>query len=40
MQPAGDLSPSKSKENQGKILAFSWILLAESGLFNGLAVKK
>ncbi len=26
----------QSKENQGKILAFPWILLAESGLFNGL----
>jgi hypothetical protein len=29
-------NPNESKENQGKILAFPWIPLAESGLFNGL----
>jgi hypothetical protein len=33
-------NPNESKENQGKILAFPWIPLAESGLFNGLQRKK
>src|ERR1700733_2000796 len=29
-------NPNKSKKMQGKVLAFPWIPLAESGLFNGL----
>ena len=28
--------PNKCKQNQGKLLAFPWISLAKSGLFNGL----
>jgi hypothetical protein len=36
VQLKGELGARKSKENQGKILAFPWIPLAESGLFKGL----
>ena len=36
VQPPRELTASKSKENQGKRLAFPWIPLVESGLFNGL----
>jgi hypothetical protein len=36
MQPTREFPPNKSKENQGKKLAFPWIPLADSGLFNGL----
>jgi hypothetical protein len=32
----GQINPSKSKLKQAKKLAFPWIPLAESGLFNGL----
>src|SRR5580700_9615194 len=35
-QPKGEFRARKVKKNQGKILAFPWISLAESGLFNGL----
>jgi hypothetical protein len=35
-----ELRANKSKENQGKSLAFPWIPLAESGLFNQLREKK
>jgi hypothetical protein len=34
--PAAKINASKSKEMQGKELAFPWIPLVESGLFNGL----
>jgi hypothetical protein len=40
MQPAGEFRARKSKENQGKKLAFPWIPLVESGLFNRLLRKK
>jgi hypothetical protein len=33
------LPARKSKENQGKKLAFPWISFAESGIFNGLQEK-
>jgi hypothetical protein len=36
----GELRARKSKLIQGKILAFAWIPLAESGLFKGLWRKK
>jgi hypothetical protein len=36
VQPPRESTVSKSKENQGKRLAFPCIPLAESGLFNGL----
>jgi hypothetical protein len=39
VQPARELAASQSKENQGKMLGFPWIPLAESGLFNGLQRK-
>jgi hypothetical protein len=32
--------PNKSKQNQAKLLGFTWFCLVESGLFNGLRVKK
>jgi hypothetical protein len=32
----GQINPSKSKLKQAKKLAFPWISLADSGLFNGL----
>jgi hypothetical protein len=35
-QPNGELPANESKENQGNLLGFPWIPLAESGLFNGL----
>jgi hypothetical protein len=34
--PAAKINANKSKEMQGKKLSFPWILLVESGLFNGL----
>jgi hypothetical protein len=34
--PAAKINANKSKEIQAKKLAFPWIPLAESGLFNGL----
>jgi hypothetical protein len=40
LQLTGVLRASKSKLIQGKILAFAWIPLAESGLFKGLWRKK
>jgi hypothetical protein len=40
MQPAGEFRARKSKEIQGKKLAFPWIPLAESRLFNALQRKK
>jgi hypothetical protein len=40
MQPAGEFRATKCKEIQGKKLAFPWIPLVESGLFNGLQRKK
>jgi hypothetical protein len=40
VQPKRELLESKSKEKQGKVLAFPWIPLVESGLFNGLQRKK
>jgi hypothetical protein len=36
MQPKGELSASRAKENQAKILGFAGFYLAESGLFKGL----
>jgi hypothetical protein len=39
VQPPRELAASQSKENQGKMLGFPWIPLAESGLFNGLRRK-
>jgi hypothetical protein len=35
-QPDGEFPANESKENQGNLLGFPWIPLAESGLFNGL----
>jgi hypothetical protein len=40
VQLGRELAARKSKENQGKRLAFPWIPLAESGLFNGLRRKQ
>jgi hypothetical protein len=40
IQPASEFAPRQCKEIQGKFLAFPWIPLAESGLFNGLQRKK
>jgi hypothetical protein len=40
IQPGREFSPSKSKQNQTNLLVFAWICLVESGLFNGLRVKK
>jgi hypothetical protein len=40
MQPAGEFRATESKEVQGKKLAFPWIPLVESGLFNALQRKK
>jgi hypothetical protein len=39
IQPASEFAPRQCKEIQGKFLAFPWIPLAESGLFNGLQRK-
>jgi hypothetical protein len=39
-QPMREFAASKSKLRQGKLLAFPWIPLAESELFNGLQPKK
>jgi hypothetical protein len=36
MQLKRELRANESKENQGKSLAFPWIPLAKSGLFNAL----
>jgi hypothetical protein len=36
MQPESEFRARKSKEIQEKKLAFAWIPLVESGLFNGL----
>jgi hypothetical protein len=40
MQPEGELSAKRTKENQAKILGFVWFYLVESGLFKGLREKK
>jgi hypothetical protein len=40
MQPEGDSSARRAKENQAKILGFAWFYLVESSLFKGLRAKK
>jgi hypothetical protein len=40
IQPERELRPSKSKQNQAKLLGFPWIYSSESGLFKGLRAKK
>jgi hypothetical protein len=39
MQPERELRPSKSKQNQGKLLGFPWFYSSESGLFKALRAK-
>jgi hypothetical protein len=39
-QPKGEFFPSKSKQNQAKILGFAWFYSSESGFFKGLQAKK
>jgi hypothetical protein len=40
IQPAREFPPSKSKQNQAKLLGFPWFCSSESGLFKGLRAKK
>jgi hypothetical protein len=40
MQPMREFLPSKSKQNEAKILGFAWSYSPESGLFKGLRAKK
>jgi hypothetical protein len=40
MQPEGELSAKRTKENQAKILGFVWFYLVESGLFQRVTREK